>query len=204
MLDGRVRDLDDVGTFVMGRLYTSGFTDAALVAAGTRRLEASATDAASIVAALRALDAEADARLPVAPLRTASRRLGRQLTRLAGRCWSDVRIDAIHHVHPDGGHQAVVLAAVASTCGITPRQAAALSLHHLVTTPIQAAVKLAGLDPFGAAALTVSFGDHIEVLADRAAALVDVPLADLPCASGPLVDIAAVLHDIRPDRLFAT
>jgi urease accessory protein len=193
-----------VESFVLGRLHASGLAEAALVAAGTARLAVTHTVSLFPHDVLASLDGEANARLPVEPLRLASRRLGRQLARLAMRCWSDTRIEALELVHPDGPHQVVALAAVAAACGVTPRESAALALHHLVTTPTQAAVKLAGLDPFGAAALIVRFGTDIEALAESAAALVGLPLADLPCAGNPLMEIAAVHHDRRTDRLFAT
>src|SRR3546814_15299770 len=54
---------------------------------------------------LDALDAEAEARITVPALRAASRRLGRQLVRVAGRCWPS----AILATLPEAPHQPVAL-----------------------------------------------------------------------------------------------
>src|SRR4051794_2880345 len=80
--DGRISDLRSLEAFVRGRLSTVTITEAALAAATVWRMRLD--DPAT---ALRALDAEADARIGPASLKQASRRLGRQLLRVAGRCW---------------------------------------------------------------------------------------------------------------------
>ncbi len=204
-VDGRVADLDAAAEFVVGRLHTVGVAEAALVAALVARLgrgPAGGGRAADPLVAATA--AEAAARRPGAPLRDASRRLGRQLVRVAGR-WSDTAaVTAFREVHPGGPHQVTALGAIADAAGSSVRDAALLSLHHQATTPIQAVVKLGGLDPFAAAELTARLGPALDELADVAADLADGPLDELPCASGPLTEIAAVEHAARTERLFAT
>src|SRR5687768_7957525 len=74
--DGRVHDVASLRDYVRGRLHTTALTEAAIAAAAVlhpRQLDA--------------LDDEADARITVPELREVSRRLGRQLVRVAGRCW---------------------------------------------------------------------------------------------------------------------
>ncbi|MGW1934148.1 urease accessory UreF family protein, partial [Streptomyces sp. NPDC001919] len=66
---GRIRDAAGLEAFCRGRLHTTGLTSAALAAAAAHGLDP--VD----------LDAAADARTPSPALRTAARRLGRQMMR---------------------------------------------------------------------------------------------------------------------------
>lgn len=199
--DGRLADLDALADFVVGRLHTTALAEAAIVAATVCHLVEVAGPAVDV---LGMLDGEAGARLPVPALRAASRRLGRQLARVAGRCWPDPVLGALGDVHPDGCHQPVALGAVAFVVGADATEAAMLSLHHSAQTPVQAALKLGGLDPFGLAALVAGLAPTIAELADLAAHYAAGPLADLPADTGLLVEIDAVAHDRRTDCLFAT
>jgi urease accessory protein len=199
--DGRVRDLSTLEAFLVGRLWTVGLTEAALAEAACGRLEGAGPDGTAAVAEL---DAEADARLPVPALREASRRLGRQLVRVAVRCWPHPLLAAVAAGHPGGVHQPVALGAVAVAAGLAPGEPAALALHHALTTPAQAAVRLLGLDPFAVAALTVRLGPEAGAVAAEAVAAAAGPLPDLPARSGPVVDVAAAEHRHWDIRLFAT
>jgi urease accessory protein len=200
MGDGRVTSIDDVEAFTIGRLHTTGLVEATLVAATVVRL--TAPDATTDV--LTTLDAEADGRVPSAPLRSASRRLGHQLTRAAGVCWPHPIVVALGGVHADGPHQPIALGAVAVAARVGALDAATLALHHALTTPAQAAIKIAGLDPFAIAALTARMAGIVDDLASRAYEFARGPLHELPCASAPLVEIAATTHDQKLHRLFAT
>ncbi len=202
--EGRVQDLDDVEAFVMGRLHTVGLTDASLTSALVSRLTVPASSAASPAESVAAIDAEVGARIVAAPLRSASRRLGRQLVRVASGWCSSAGLEAARLVNPAGPHQVTAAGATASAMGLSPVEAATLSLFHQVNTPIQAAVKLGGLDPFKAATVAASFSGQIDELAAKATALAETPLADMPCDTGPVSEIAAILHDEVSDRLFAT
>jgi urease accessory protein len=93
---------------------------------------------------------------------------------------------------------------VAVAARLSPADAALLSLHHAVTTPAQAAVRLLGLDPFEVAALTVRLGADIERVLHDAVAASGGPLASLPARTAPLVEIAAVHHRHQDPRLFVT
>jgi len=228
--DGRVVDEPSLAAFVEGRLRTAGLVDAALAAATTLAL-ARCTAEAEVRGALVTLDAEADARIVAPPLRTASRRLGRQLVRVAGRCWPDSTLAIATAVLPDGAHQPVALGAVGVAAGLDAGAIATLCVHHTVTTPAQAAVRLLGLDPFGVAALTARLAPLAAAVAADATTAAhhavadvaavgavtpggadDVPaggawlagLAGLPALSGPLVEIAALDHRTWDVRMFAT
>jgi urease accessory protein len=159
---------------------------------------------AALTAAIAALDAEADARIPVPGLREASRRLGRQLVRVAGRCWPAPVLALAADRHPRGLHQPVALGAVGMAAGLAPEDVARLNVHHALTTPAQAAVRLLGLDPFAVAALTARLGAVGEAVVVAALAAAAGPLADLPARAGPVVDVAAAEHRGWDVRLFAT
>lgn len=205
LVDGRLHGPDSLAAYAVGRLHTTGLVDAALTAAAVRRLAADCDPGGCGPGrTLRLLDAEADARLAMAPLRESSRRLGRQLTRAAARCWPGAAVEAAAAVHPDGPHQAVALGAVAHAAGIGALDAARLSLHHTLTTPLQAALRLGGLDPYAVAALAASLAPVAEEVAAEAALAAEGPIDELPCLVGPLTEIAAVEHVARSDRLFAT
>ncbi len=212
--DGRIVDEPTLAAFLAGRLRTTGLVDAALAAATALAL-APCTAEDDVRLALAALDAEADARIAAPPLRAASRKLGRQLVRVAGRCWPDGMLALVPDALPDGAHQAVALGAVGLAAGLDASAVAGLSLHHAVTTPAQAAVRLLGLDPFGVAAITAQLGPVADQVAAEAvaaawAALDDragsrfAGLPDLPALSSPLVEIAALEHRAWDVRMFAT
>ncbi|MEZ5409032.1 MAG: urease accessory UreF family protein [Acidimicrobiales bacterium] len=205
LIDGRIDGPGSLAAYVVGRLRTTGLVDAAVTAAVVRRLAADCgAEGCGPGRALRLLDAEADARLAMAALRDSSRRLGRQLTRAAAGCWPGQVMESAAAVHPAGPHQAVALGAVAHAAGIGALDAARLSLHHTLTTPLQAALRLGGLDPFAVAALAASLATVVDEVAAEAALAGEGPIDELPCLVGPLTEIAAVEHAARTDRLFAT
>ena len=203
--DGRVHDVVTLEEYVRGRLWTAGLTDAALAEATVTRLRAAAgAGTSAVLTALAALDDEADARAVAPPVRAASRRLGAQLVRAAERCWPGAVLAAVRSVHPAGAHQAVAYGGVAVAAGAGTGDAAMLVVHHAMTTPAQAAVRLLGLDPFEATAVVARLsGEATAVVADAMAAAVG-PLEGLPCPTGTLVDIAAMHHAASERRLFAT
>jgi urease accessory protein len=217
--DGRVRGLADLAGFVRGRLETTGLVEAALAAATTLRLgegfgpaglggDAPAdrpSDQVTLAGeTLAVLDAEAEARLAAPPLRQASRRLGRQLARVAARCWPHPLLDALAQARPRGAHQPVALGVVGVAAGLAPLDVARLAVHHAVATPAQAGVRLLGIDPFEVAALTARLAHDAEAVAQAATLATAGPLADLPARTGPLVEVAAVGHATWDVRLFAT
>jgi urease accessory protein len=204
--DGRVTGVTSLTSFIIGRLWTVGLTDAALAAATTTRLSEAAGHAvgAGVDVALRELDAEADARIPVPALRAASRRQGRQLVRVAARCWPASVVDRVPDDLTAGLHLAVALGVTTVAAGLDAPGAARLVVHHALTTPAQAALRLLGLDPFAVAALTVRLADEAGAVVDAALAAARGPLADLPARTGPVLDIAGAEHARWDVRLFAT
>jgi urease accessory protein len=208
--DGRIHDVDTLFAFVAGRLATVGLTEAALAAATAHHvhLELARDSRDFLLRCARQfgrLDAEADARVPCPPLRDASRRLGRSLTRVAARCWPHRAWSALDTAAPAGAHQPIALGTAAIAAGGTVTDAAVIAVHHAVNTPALAGVRLLGLDPLEVAAATAAIlntAGRATVAAAVAASSAD--LADLPAANGPLLDVAALEHRDRAVRMFAT
>lgn len=187
--DGRVVDLETLEAYLVGRLHTVALTDAALAAAVVVH-----------PAAIERLDAEADARIAVPDLRAVSRRLGRQLVRVAGRCWPHAVLAAL----PTDPHVPVALGAVGVAAGLDTITVARIAVHHATTSPAQSALRLLGLDPYGVAALTAALAVEGELVALEAVLAADGPLEELPARSGPAVEIAAASHASLTTRLFAS
>lgn len=187
--DGRIADVADLAGYLQGRLHTTGLTEAALAAAAVLHLDE-----------LDQLDAEAEARITVPALRLVSRRLGRQLVRVAGGCWPSATLASL----PDSPHQSVALGCVGVAAGLGATEVARLAVHHAITTPAQAAVRLLGLDPFSVAALTAELAATGERVVEEAVGAAAGAIADLPARTGPLVEIAAIHHAALPTRLFAS
>lgn len=209
---GRIHDEETLRAFTLGRLSTVGRTEAALAAATRARLDGDSSPA-SWSASLRPLDAEAQARVAPPSLRGASRRLGRQLLRVADRAWPHpvlaVAVDAGDSVVPGpvgavGLHAPVALGVVACAAGIDVRGAASLAAHAAVAMPTQAAVRLLGLDPFAVAAIAAGLAGEAARIVEEAVVLAGGPLVDLPAATGPVLELDAVAHAGRDDTLFAT
>lgn len=203
VVDGRVSDEATLEALVRGRLATTGLMEAALAAAAVVQL-ARPLPAGVAAGVLAELDGEAEARVAPPPLRAASRRLGRQLVRVAVRCWPHPLLELVTDVAPVGLHQPVALGATGVAAGLSPADVAALAVHHAITTPTQAAVRLLGLDPFAVAALVARLAVDAARVVDEAVAAGAGPLPDLPARAGPLLEIAAIEHDGRDARLFAT
>jgi urease accessory protein len=133
-----------------------------------------------------------------------SRRSTAAAANAASACWPSAVLASLTGAFPDGAHQPVALGAVGASAGLDELDVARLSLHHAMSTSLQAGVRLLGLDPFTVAALTARLGEEAEPLARHAARAAAGPLRDLPASAGPIVDIAAVAHAGRDATLFAT
>jgi urease accessory protein len=200
--DGRVHDAPTLEAFVYGRVCSVGLTDAALTAATVNAIGSTTHDQWPDM--LRALDREAHCRIIAAPLRDASRRLGRQMVRAGASCWPDSALLAVFEIFPDGIHQSVALGVTALAAGLTVLESAQMSLYHAITLSASAGVRLLGLDPFAVAAMTARFEALVDELSATATQAAVGSLADLPSFAGPLVEIAAMHHAHRDGRLFAT
>ena len=193
---GRIHDAATLAAFCRGRLHTTGLTSAGLAAAAALGLDPAA------------LDEAADARTPSPALRTAARRLGRQLLRAARATWPDPELEALAAAFPRGAHQPVVLGVAARAAGLGPLEAAHVAAYESVSGPATATVRLLGLDPFEASGVLARLAPELDDVAARAAeaallARTGGPQA-LPAASSVLLDIAAEAHAAWPVRLFAS
>ncbi|HEY3605150.1 MAG TPA: urease accessory UreF family protein [Sporichthyaceae bacterium] len=190
--DGAVHDLGSLTSFLLGRLHTVGLTQAALSAAAC-----DTDDPAE-------LDSYADARHPAAVQRRISRAQGRAVLRAGRAAWPAPVLEALATDCPDGPHQAVAFGAVAAAAGLRPEHAALASAHGAVTGPASAALRLLGLDPYGVHGVVARLGADCERVAAAAAEYARGCRADLPAATGPLIDIAAIRHEHWELRLFAS
>ena len=185
--DGSVVDAETLASFVLGRLVTTGLTEAWLAA--------SAHAAAGDEDALARLDAECEARIVSPALRAAGRALGRGLRRAAAISWPSVASQAARQ-HP------VMLGAVCAAAGVDALGAARLALHHALLQPLNAAPKLMAIDMADAMAVAASLAPLVDELAVEALerARTDRP----PVRSALLCEHRAETHASREVRLFAS
>ncbi|MFF9020071.1 urease accessory protein UreF [Streptomyces eurythermus] len=193
---GRITDPASLEEFCRGRLHTAGLVAGALAAA------------AVLGADPRELDAAADARTPSPALRTAARRLGRQLLRAARTTWPCAELDALAREFPKGAHQPVVLGLAARSAGLTPQDAAHCAVYESVSGPATATVRLLSLDPFDATRVLARLAPELDRVADAAVEAARSVAAEgvdaLPAVSAPLLEVMAQAHAAWPVRLFAS
>lgn len=190
---GAISDLWSLETFIRARLSTAGLVDATFGAASNSGLRpwVSLNDAYSI-------------RVASPRLREVSITLGRQLLRAGLRVWPSARLDEMASPGVPSVHQPIVLGALAAAADLDPAAAAMCSLHHAATAMATAAVRLLGVDPFGAHRVLANLGPEMDRLAESATAFVEQPLRHYPAYGGPLVDILAEDHTTWEVRLFAS
>ncbi|CAM5673518.1 urease accessory protein UreF [Streptomyces canus] len=193
---GRITGADSLESFCRGRLHTVGLVSAALAAAAVLGVDP------------RLLDEAADARTPSPALRTAARKLGRQLMRAARATWPSSELDALAREFPKGAHQPVVLGLAARAAGLDAVDAAYCAVYESVSGAASATVRLLSLDPFDATGALARLAPELDRVADQAVEAarraVDEGPDALPAASAPLLEIAAELHAAWPVRLFAS
>lgn len=197
-----VTDLAALERFLVGRLGTAGLVAAAFAAAANAAFPPD--DGADGGQRLADLDRELTARIPSSALRSASRRLGRQMLRAGRRVWPHPSLDAMGGAPGHGPHQPVALGVVAAAAGLDPAAAALAAAHDTAVGPATAAVRLLGLDPFTVHTMLARLAPRVDAVAAEAARHAHTPPADLPSASGPLLDIAAEHHATWEVRLFAS
>lgn len=193
---GRITGAETLESFCRGRLHTVGLVSAALAAAAVLGVDP------------RLLDEAADARTPSPALRTAARKLGRQLMRAARATWPSAELDALAREFPKGAHQPVVLGLAARAAGLEAVDAAYCAVYESVSGPSSATVRLLSLDPFDATAVLARLAPELDRVADRALEaarrVADEGVEALPSASAPLLEIGAEAHAAWPVRLFAS
>jgi len=188
----------EVPSFIRARLWTVGRCEAALAAGAA---------AAGSLAELLELDLEATARMPAEPLRRASRQLGRGLLRTACTWWPDDRLLAGYRAASRSTPRPVALGAIARAGGVSPTEAARLSLYDDAATVAAAAVKLAPVDAAVASGWLVSLAGELEALAAPAPWPEGDPEAVdpwPPSTSTPLLDRRALAHADRDRKLFVS
>ncbi|AZQ33168.1 urease accessory protein UreF [Streptomyces cyaneochromogenes] len=193
---GRITGAESLEDFCRGRLHTAGLVAASLAAAAALGVD------------VVALDEAADARTPSPALRTAARKLGRQLMRAARATWPSEELDAVAREFPKGAHQPVVLGVAARAAGLGAVDAAYCAAYESVSGPASATVRLLSLDPFDATAVLARLAPEMDRVADRAVeagrAVVGGGVDELPAASAPLLEIGAEVHAAWAVRLFAS
>jgi urease accessory protein len=198
---GSVTGMDDLASFLRGRLATAGLVSAGLAAAACQH----ATQCAGgEPARWPALIAEAAARTPSPAQRRWACAQGRALLRAARAAWPGPALDALAAAAgPDGCYHPVVLGACASAADGTPADAAMIAATASVTGPAAAAIRLLGLDPLAVhgvlAGLTRAVASVAGSAADAAAA---GDWAALPAAASPGLDLLAERHAREAVALF--
>ena len=168
-----------------------------------REVPSRASDAVAARRLLGRLDAEVDARTPAPPLRAASRRLGRQLLRVGTRCWPSALL-ALAAEGAYDPHQSVAFGLVGLAAGLGVEDIGDLVAHHNLTIPMQAGVRMLGLDPFAVAAASAALAGVAADVVAAAGSFATGPIEALPARSATLIDLAAMTHAGADGRLFAT
>ena len=190
---GRVRDIESLAAFLIGRLFTSGLTAAGISAAGCTGMHD-----------WTVLQRETDARTPSPLLRKASCLQGRQLVRAASGIWEASLFQPVMEATAGRPHHPVALGAVAAKLGVMPLEAARIAALGAVVNSATAAVKLLGLDPLAAHRVVAELSEAVERCAAEAASYALGPPANLPSCASPLLEILSVQHAAQPVRLFAS
>lgn len=188
-----VTDVATLGLFLRRRLLTSGAVGAGLAAAAVEAVAATPDGGHPLPAVLTALDRQADARMPLAATRAASRAQGRGLVRVGRASWPGPWWDSLGR----SPHHPLALGVAAAAGGASAHEAAVTAAYLSLTGPATAVQRLLGLDPVSVAALVVSMAAEVHGVAD---ALGPVP----PARSDPLADQLTARHTPRTDKLFAS
>ncbi len=197
-----ITDVDSMEQFLIGRLNTLTVVAASFAApacATSQRAQVRHGDSD----ALGDLDRELDARTAPPALRSASRRLGRQILRAGRAIWPHPHLDALASPKP-GPHQPIAFGAVAAVAGLDPEAAALAVAHDAALGPATAAVRLLGLDPYAVHAALARLAPHMPDVAAQGARYAHTPPPELPALTAPLLDIAAEDHRNWEVRLFAS
>jgi urease accessory protein len=198
-----VTGVDDLESFLRGRLRTAGLVAASFAAAAAVLAAAVPPTGAGCWAAL---DAELDARTPSPAQRDASRSQGRGTLRAVQAAWPSPVLDALVAVHPRP-HHPLLAGAVVGLAGEGPADAARCVGYLAISGPSSAAVRLLGLDPFAVNAALVRLGPDLDDVVTTAEKAAHGPAAELPAPSAPALDLMAQAHVHRHQeqvRLFVS
>jgi urease accessory protein len=199
----------DVRAFLSARLASVAHVEACFAAAACSDQMQSVGLWDPQIASDLLLDAELAARTPAQPQRLALRGLGRALLRIGRRLWpGDERLAAYARAS-EWTPRPVVFGLLAAAGGLTPVEAARLSLYEDAAGVAAAAVKLLPLDAAATTAWLASLAEHIEALAAAAAdaaacaAAAGTPAA-LPATATPGLDLLALTHHESEGKLFVS
>lgn len=192
--EGFVLGLDDLESFLAGRLETVGLVLATFAAAACR-----AADPAD-PKRLAELDWGLDARMPSPANRRTSRQLGRQLLRVVTTLRPEAGLERLGR-EP---HQPLALGTAAAAFGLAAPDAALTVLHETVAGVTAAAVRLLSVDPLATHSVLAGFAGRLDELAEVAVAGCAADVAELPAFAAPLLDLFAERHVTRSSRLFAS
>lgn len=192
-LEPAVRDgLTDVPSYLRTRLATVTRVEAATAVVALHHLHNGLP--------LDKVERAWAARTPSGVMRRTSRAQGKAFLRLARRVWPDSSaLDALRL--PCDPSRAVVLAAVAGTCGLGPESLARLVGYDDVQTVASAALKLLPLDPADVSCWVHDTLPAIERLAREVAGL--TAHTHLPAAGAPQLEAWAEAHAVTTRRLFS-
>ena len=187
-------DAAAVPGYIAARLYTVGAIDAGAAILAHRAARSGDIDA------FERLDRAIGARTPSAPMRHASRQLGRGMVRTGARLAPDDPVLA--RLSAAAPYRAVATGAVTSALGADERTAAAVVLYDEAQTIASAALKLVPADPVVAAGWVEATFDRVApMLADA----VDVTCAeDLPARGAPAMELWIDRHSHERRRLFVS
>jgi len=181
----------DVPAFLAARLRSVAFSEAGLTAFAARALGDGD--------ALDALDAEAAARVPSPALRAVATALGRQLLRTGVQLFPQAAAIAAYRARSGSTPRPVALGVVCAAAGLSPQDAALVSLHDDAATVAAAAVKLLPVDAGEASGWIARLSGELERLARDAAS---APAPPSRCA--PLIELRSLAHGEDERRLFAS
>lgn len=139
------------------------------------------------------------ARTPSSAMRRTSRAQGKAFLRLARRVWPDAPAIGADLIGEPS--RALVLAAVADTCGLGPASLARLVGYDDVQTVASAALKLLPLDPADVACWVHNALPAVERLAREVAGL--TAHTQIPAAGTPQLEAWAEAHAVTTRRLFS-
>lgn len=175
----------DVPSYVSLRLATVTRVEAATAVVALHHLRAGLP--------LDAVEAAWAARTPSPAMRATSRAMGHALQRLATRLWGIAL--------PRGSSRAIVMAACADRCALSPISLARLIGYDDVQTVCSAALKLLPLDPADTTRWALDALPLVEHLATEVAPLSDP--AQIPASGAPQIEVWAQAHAVTTRRLFS-
>ena len=195
--------LDAVPDYLRARIRTVGRVDATAAVLAHRSVTPDGGGPRAVdrmAARLAAVDAALAARTPSAPLRDASRALGRGLARLTSRQFPDaggtVALDSLR----PRALRPVSLGVLAALLGMSEHDTARASLYEDAQTVAAASLKLLPVDPTDTAGWILDLADDIAAAVNAAVTVTDV--ADLPACSTPLIEQYSLAHHHSTRRIF--